>query len=144
MYIMQLMLTFLIGCLQPMAPAWIRHCNLTTKDKIIHLQRPIHDVTRRKIHVFASLQEQLLQSCFDQSMKVFDETLKEVKIRKQWALFLYKFTNSFLSTNNLRTALYLFVLFAVTFKAIEEICRRFEFSLVVSLRLRLVGKCCGG
>ena len=74
--------------------------NLTTKEKIIHLQRVTDDVTRRKIH-FASLQGQFLQSCFDRSMKVYDETLKEVKIKKWWALYL-------------RTALYLFVLFAIT------------------------------
>ena len=38
---------------------------LTTKQKIIHLQRAIDDATRRKIY-FASLQRKLLQSCFNQ------------------------------------------------------------------------------
>ena len=74
--------------------------NLTMKEKIIHLQRVTDDVTRRKIH-FASLQGQFLQSCFDRSTKVYDETLKEVKIKKWWALYLC-------------TALYLFVLFTIT------------------------------
>ena len=56
--------------------------NLTMKEKIIHLQRVINDMTRRKIH-FASLQGELLQSCFDQSKKDYDETLEKVGIKKQ-------------------------------------------------------------
>ena len=60
--------------------------NLTLSEKIIYLQRAIDDMTSRKVY-FASLQGQLLQSCFDRSMKVYDETLKEAKIKKRWALF---------------------------------------------------------
>ena len=59
--------------------------NLTTKEKIIHLQQAIDDAARRKMH-FASLQGQLLQICLDQSKRDYEETLEEVKIKRQWVL----------------------------------------------------------
>ena len=74
--------------------------NLTTKEKIINLQRAIDNVTRRKIQ-FASLQGELLQRCFDQSKKDYEKTLKEVGIKKRWALFLRKLYKLILEYNQL-------------------------------------------
>ena len=61
--------------------------NLSLPQKVIHLQRAIHNATRRKIY-YASLQGQLLEECFLQSKKVCKETLEETKITRQWAIFL--------------------------------------------------------
>ena len=63
--------------------------SLTLSQKIIHLQKVIDDVTRRKI-IWASLQGQLLEDCFHQSKKVYGKTLVETKITRQWVLFLRK------------------------------------------------------
>ena len=60
---------------------------LTLPQKVIHLQRAIDDVTRRKIY-YASLHGQLLEKCFFQSKKVYKETLEETKITMQWSTFL--------------------------------------------------------
>ena len=61
--------------------------NLTLTQKIIYLQKGIDDETRRKI-LHASLQGKLLEKCFQQSKKVYEELLKEMKIMRQWARFL--------------------------------------------------------
>ena len=61
--------------------------DLSLPQKVIHLQRAIDDVTRRKIY-YASLQGQLLEKCFFQSKKVYRETLEETKITMQWSIFL--------------------------------------------------------
>ena len=63
--------------------------DLSLPQKVIHLQREIDDVTRRKIY-YASLQGQLLEKCFFQSKKVYKETLEETKITMQWSIFLRK------------------------------------------------------
>ena len=47
--------------------------NLSLSQKIIHLQKAIDDVTRRKIY-YTSLQGQLLENCFLQLKKVYKET----------------------------------------------------------------------
>ena len=73
--------------------------DLTTKQKIIHLQWAIDDGTRRKVY-FASLQGQLLQSCFFQSKKNYKKTFGEVGIKNQWGSFFVSCTNSFKSTAN--------------------------------------------
>ena len=52
--------------------------SLTLSQKIIHLQKVIDDVTRRKI-IWASLQGQLLEDCFHQSKIVYGKTLVETK-----------------------------------------------------------------
>ena len=63
--------------------------DLSLPQKVIHLQRAIDDVTRRKIY-YALLQGQLLEKCFFQLKKVYKETLEETKITMQWLIFLRK------------------------------------------------------
>ena len=63
--------------------------NLTSTQKIIHLQKGIEDSTRRKIY-YASLQGELFEKCFLQSKKVYKETLEETKFTRWWVLFLRK------------------------------------------------------
>ena len=58
--------------------------NLTLVERMIKLQKPIVDATRRKIH-YASLLGELLQSCFNESKETYKKTLEEVKIKRQWA-----------------------------------------------------------
>ena len=55
--------------------------NLTMTQKIIYFQKVIGDATRRKI-LFALLQGELLEKCFCQSKKVYEETLVEMKITR--------------------------------------------------------------
>ena len=61
--------------------------DLTLAQKIINLQKGVDDSTRRKIY-YASLQGEVFEKCFLQSMKVYKETLEETKITRRWALFL--------------------------------------------------------
>ena len=61
--------------------------NLSLAEKIIHLQKAIDDVTRRKI-LWALLQGELFEKCFLQSKKVYKETLEEMKFTRQWSIFL--------------------------------------------------------
>ena len=61
--------------------------SLSLPQKVIHLQRAIDDVTRRKIY-YASSQGQLLENAFRQSREVYRETLEETKITMQWSIFL--------------------------------------------------------
>ena len=74
--------------------------NLTLMAKIIHIQKAIDDATRRKFY-FASLQGELLQSCFDRSKKAYKKTLEEVKIKTRWVQFLRKFLKLVLNYNQL-------------------------------------------
>ena len=60
---------------------------LTLAQKIIHLQKGVDDSTRRKIY-YTLLQEKVLEECFQQSKKVYKETLEETKVTRWWALFL--------------------------------------------------------
>ena len=62
---------------------------LTLAQKIIYFQKGVDDSTRRKIY-YTSLQGRLLEECFQQSKKVYKETLKEMNIMIQWVLFLQK------------------------------------------------------
>ena len=62
---------------------------LSLPQKVIHLQKGVDDVTRRKIY-YTLLQGQLLEKCFRQSKKVYEETLVETKITREWVLFLQK------------------------------------------------------
>ena len=75
--------------------------NLTLAVKIIHLLKAIDDVTRRKI-LWALLQGQLLEKCFCHSKKVYEETLVEKKITRQWAQFLRKLHKLVLKYNQLQ------------------------------------------
>ena len=72
--------------------------NLTLAQKIIHLQKAIDDLTRRKI-LCTSLQGRLLEECFLQSKKVYKETLEETGIERQRAQFLRKLYELILSYN---------------------------------------------
>ena len=63
--------------------------DLSLPRKVIHLQRATDDATRETIY-YTSLQGQLCEECFLQLKKVYKETLEEMKIARQWALFLRK------------------------------------------------------
>ena len=89
--------------------------NLTLVERKIKLQKAIDDTTRRKIH-YASLLGELLQSCFSKSKKAYKEVLEQAKIKRWWAFFLRKLHKPLINTNNLPSALYLFVLFIITLK----------------------------
>ena len=75
--------------------------NLSLPQKIIHLQKAIDDSTRRKIY-YASLQGEVLEGCFQQSKKVYKETLEETKFTRQWVLFLQKLHKLVLDYNELQ------------------------------------------
>ena len=81
---------------------------LTLAEKIIHFQKGIEDSTRRKIY-YASLQGKLLEECFQQSKKVYEEALKDMKIEDSGH-------NSYENciTVNLTFVLFLYVFFALT------------------------------
>ena len=81
--------------------------DLTPAQKIINLQKAIGDVTRRKIH-WASLQGELLEKYIHQSKEVYEKTLEETKIARQWVQFLRKLHKLVLKYNQLaNTALFL-------------------------------------
>ena len=61
--------------------------DLTSTQKIIHLQKGIEDSMRRKIY-YTSLQGELFEKCCLQSKKVYKETLEETKFTRWWVLFL--------------------------------------------------------
>ena len=75
--------------------------NLSLPRKIIYFQKGIDDSTRRKIY-YASLQGQLLEECFLQSKKVYKETLEEMKITRQWVIFLRKLYKLILNYSELQ------------------------------------------
>ena len=100
--------------------------------KINHLQKAINDTTRRKAY-FASLLGGLLESCFGESKEVYKRTLKEVKIKRQWAQFLHKLHKLVLKYNQLQYCMVSLRFIQINFKAMEEICEsepdswRYEF-----------------
>ena len=96
---------------------------LTLPQKVIHLQRAIDDVTRKKIY-YASLQGQLLEKCFLQARKVYKETLEETKITMQWSIFLLKVYKLILKYSELQFCTVSLCFFRSDFKIIEEICKR--------------------
>ena len=97
--------------------------NLTLAEKIIYFQKGIDDATRRKIH-WASLQGQLLEVCFHQSKEVYEKTLVEMKIGRQWAQFLRKLYKLVLKYNQLQFCTVSLSYICSNFKIIEEICER--------------------
>ena len=99
--------------------------NLSLPRKIIHLQKAIGDVTRRKI-LYASLQGELLENCFHQSKKDYKETLVETEIKRQWALFLRKLFQLILKYSQLAFCTVPLRYVRSNFKIIEEICERDE------------------
>ena len=97
--------------------------NLTLTQKIIYLQKGIDDETRRKI-LYASLQGKLLEECFQQSKKVYEETLKKTKISRQWARFLRKLHKLVLNYSQLNFCTVPLRFLHSNLKIIEEICER--------------------
>ena len=95
--------------------------NLSLPHKVIHLQMAINDATRRKIH-YASLQGQLLEKCFFQSKKVYEETLGETKITIQWLIFLRKLYKLILNYSELQFCTVSLRFLHCNFKIIKEIC----------------------
>ena len=95
--------------------------DLTLPEKVILLQKAIEDATRRKIH-YASLEGQLLEKCFLQSRKVYEETLEKTKITMQWSIFLRKLYKLILDYSELQFCTVSFLFFRSNFKMIKEIC----------------------
>ena len=95
--------------------------NLTPTQKIIYLQKGVDDSTRRKIY-YASLQEKVLEECFQQLKKVYKETLEETKITRWWALFLRKLHKLVLNYSQLKFCTVPLHFLHCNFKIIEEIC----------------------
>ena len=87
--------------------------NLTLTQKIIYLQKGIDDEMRRKI-LYALLQKKLHEECFQQSQKVYEETLKKRRLRDSVRDSYENYTNLFSTTVNLTFALFLYVFFTVT------------------------------
>ena len=94
---------------------------LSLPQKVIHLQKGVDDSTRRKIYQ-ASLQGQLLEKCFLQSKKVYKETLEEMKITRQWSIFLRKVYKLILNYSELQFCTVSLPFFHSNFKIIKEIC----------------------
>ena len=101
----------------------MRDPNLTSTQKIIHLQKGIKDSTRRKIY-YASLQGELFEKCFLQSEKVYKETLEETKFTRWWVLFLRKLHRLALEYNQIIYCTVHLSYIRSNFKIIEEICER--------------------
>ena len=97
--------------------------DLSLPQKVIHLQRAIDNVTRRKIY-YASLLGQLHEKCFFQSKKVYKKTLDEMKIAVQWSIFLRKVYKLILKYSELQFCTVSLRFFCSNFKTIEEICKR--------------------
>ena len=95
--------------------------SLSRPQKIIHLQKLIGDATRRKI-LYASLQGQLLEECFHQSKKVYEEILVEAKITRWWAQFLRTLHRLALEYNKIIYCTVPLSYIRSNFKIIEEIC----------------------
>ena len=100
----------------------MRDPNLTSTQKIIHLQKGIEDSTRRKIY-YASLQGELFEKCFLQSKKVYKETLEETKFTRRWVLFLQKLYKLALDYNQITYCTVPLSYIRFNFKIIEEICK---------------------
>ena len=95
--------------------------SLSRPQKIIHLQKTIGNATRRKI-LDASLQGELLEECFHQSKKVYEEMLVETKITRRWAQFLQKLHRLSLECNKIIYCTVPLSYIRSNFKIIEEIC----------------------
>ena len=95
--------------------------NLSLPQKVIHLQRAIDDATRRKIY-YTSLQGQLLEKCFLQWKKVYKETLEEMKITRQWSIFLQKLYKLALDYNQIIYCTVPLSYIHSNIKIIKEIC----------------------
>ena len=95
--------------------------NLTLVEKIKRCQKAIDDPTRKKIH-FASLQGQLLQTGFLKGKKVYEQTLKDANIKRQWAHFLrelYKLASRY---NKILFCTVSLKFLRLNLKIIKEIC----------------------
>ena len=101
----------------------INYPNLTPTQKITYFQKGVDDSTRRKI-CYASLQRKVLEECFQQSKKVFKETLEETKITRRWVLFLRKLHKLVLNYSQLNFCTVPLPFLHCNFKIIEEICKR--------------------
>ena len=97
--------------------------NLTSTQKIIHLQKGTEDSSRRKIY-YASLQGELFEKCCLQSKKVYKETLEETKFTRWWVLFLRKLYKLALEYNQIMYCTVPLSYICSKFKIIEEICKR--------------------
>ena len=72
----------------------------TIVEKLIACQKAIDNATRRNIY-FASLQGELLETCYKRSKKTYKETLQQVNIGVRWAQFLRKLYKLVLVYNQL-------------------------------------------
>ena len=97
--------------------------NLTSTQKIIHLQKGIEDSSRRKIY-YTSLQGELFEKCCLQSKKVYKETLEETKFTRWCVLFLRKLYKLALEYNQIMYFTVSLSYIHSNFKIIEEICKR--------------------
>ena len=97
--------------------------NLTSTQKIIHLQKGIEDSSRRKIY-YASLQGELFEKCCLKSKEVYKETLEETKFTRRWVLFLRKLYKLALEYNQIMYCTVSLSYIRSNFKIIEEICKR--------------------
>ena len=95
---------------------------LSLPQKVIHLQKGVEDSTRRKIS-YASLQGQLLEKCFLQLKKVYKEALEEMKVTRQWTLFLRKLHKLVLNYSELQFCTVPLCFLHCNFKIIKEICK---------------------
>ena len=100
----------------------MRDPNLTSTQKIIHLQKGIEDSTRRKIY-YASLQGELFEKCCLRSKKIYKETLEEMKFTRRWVLFLRKLYKLALEYNQIMYCTVSLSYIHSNFKIIEEICK---------------------
>ena len=96
--------------------------NLTSSQKIIHLQKGSEDSTRRKIY-YASLQGELFEKCCLRSKKVYKETLEETKFTRRWVLFFRKLYKLALDYNQIIYCTVPLSYIHSNFKIIEEICK---------------------
>ena len=97
--------------------------NLSVAEKLIKLREAFDDATRRKIH-FASLQGQLLESCFAESKELYKETLEKANIRRQWGQFLRKLYKIVDKYNSVLFCTVPLSYIHTNFKLIETICER--------------------
>ena len=81
----------------------------------------IDDAMRREI-LWASLQGKLFEKCFHQLKKIYKETLEEMKITREWVLFLRKLYKLVLNYNKLQFCTVSLCFFCCNFKIIKEIC----------------------
>ena len=96
--------------------------NLTPTQKIIYFQKAIGNATRRKI-LYASSQGELLEECFHQSKKVYEEILVERKITRWWVQFLRKLYKLALDYNQITFCTVPLSYIRSDFKIIEDICK---------------------